>query len=73
MEHRRVTLRRRVPRSKVEGDAEQVLDGKMVIRVKEIRPFRGFTHKPEEGQKLATMSFTDTPLLKRVRKLPESV
>lgn len=65
MEHRRVTLRRRVPRSKVEGDAEQVLDGKMVIRVKEI--------KPEEGQKLATMSFTDMPLLKRVRKLPESV
>ena len=65
MEHRKISLRRRVPKSKVAGDAEQVLDGKMVLRVKEIRPFRGFTHTPEEGQKLARTSFTDTPLLRR--------
>lgn len=38
-----------------------------MLQVDKIRPFRGFTHTPEEGQKLARSSFTDTPLLKRSR------
>lgn len=67
MGHRKLSLQRRVPKSKVEGNAGQLLDGKLRLRVEEIRPFRGFTHTLEEGQKLATTSFTDTPLLKRTK------
>lgn len=44
---------------------QRLADGKMIIKLEKVRPFRGFTHTPEEGQELSRTSFTDTPLLKR--------
>lgn len=44
------------------------VSGKMVLHANQLKPFRGFTQTPEEGQQLARTSFTDTPLLRRIVK-----
>lgn len=44
------------------------VSGKMVLQTSKLKPFRGFTQTPEEGQQLSRTSFTDTPLLRRIAK-----
>lgn len=50
------------------GDTAPARGRPLFIDTSKVKPFRGFDHTPEEARRLVRTSFTDAPLLRKIKR-----